>query len=176
LPNPDTIRVRNVGMAHAARDLRTPRSGGTLVAAIRMKENAMTAPYLASVISTGTNYLHRIHVGGFDMNTDEGPRLGGQGQGPAPYDYYLASLAACTAITLRMYAERKGWNLGEFRAELSFRRDDAGRVHIHRVLHSDQPLEDAQWQRLLEIADRTPVTKTMREGAVITSARGAGAQ
>jgi putative redox protein len=129
-------------------------------------------PYTATIVSTDTNFLHRIHVGRFDMVTDEPLSLGGQEQGPAPYDYYLASLAACTAITLRMYAEKKGWNLGEFRAELTFMRDDEGKVHIHRVLHSDQALDDAQWQRLIEIADKTPVTKTMCEGAVITSARG----
>ena len=127
----------------------------------------------ASIVSTGTNYLHRIRAGHFDLVTDESKALGGQGQGPAPYDYYLASLAACTAITLRMYAEKKGWNLGEFRAELSLTRDDEGKAHIHRVLHSDQPLDDAQWQRLLEIVEKTPVTKTMREGAQITSERGA---
>jgi len=72
----------------------------------------MKTPYTATVVSTGTNYLHRVRVGPFDMVTDEPQSLGGQGQGPAPYDYYLASLAACTAITLRMYAEKKGWNLG----------------------------------------------------------------
>jgi putative redox protein len=126
----------------------------------------------ASVVSTDTHYLHHIHVGHFDLDTDEHKVLGGQGAGPAPFDYYLASLAACTAITLRMYAERKGWNLGEFRAELALSFDDAGKVHVHRTLHSDQSLTDEQWTRLLEIVANTPVTKAMREGAVITSERG----
>ena len=126
----------------------------------------------ATVVSTDTHYLHRIHVNHFDLVTDEPPLLGGQGQGPAPFDYYLASLSACTAITLRMYAERKGWNLGEFRAELALRFDDDGKVHVHRTLHSDQPLSDEQWQRLLEIVTNTPVTRAMRDGAVITSERG----
>ena len=126
----------------------------------------------AAIVSAGANYRHDIHVGGFDLVADESRALGGQGAGPAPYDYYVASLSACTAITLRMYAERKGWNLGEFRAELSLARDDDGKVHIHRILHSDQPLTDEQWNRLLEIVANTPVTKTMREGAVITSERG----
>jgi len=134
----------------------------------------MKVPYTATVVSTGPNYLHRIRVGRFEMMVDEPPSRGGQGNAPEPYDYYLASLAACTAITLRMYAERKGWNLGEFQAELTFTRDEEGRVHIHRVLRSDQPLDAAQWQRLLEIADKTPVTKTMRDGAVITNSVGAG--
>jgi putative redox protein len=125
----------------------------------------------ASVVSTGANYLHRIRAGHFDLSTDEPLALGGQGAAPAPFDYYLAALAACTAITLRMYAQKKGWELGEFRAELALTLDEDGKVQIHRVLHSDQALSDEQWQRLLEIVEKTPVTRAMREGAQITSER-----
>ena len=89
----------------------------------------------------------------------------------APFDLYLASLAACTAITLRMYAEKKGWELGQFSAELSSSRDEAGKLHVHRVLSATDPLTDAQWERLLDVASRTPVTLVMREGAAITSQR-----
>ena len=131
----------------------------------------MSGQFHASVVSTGTNYLHDIRAGHFDLRTDEPRALGGQGAAPAPFDYYLAALASCTAITLRMYAEKKGWNLGEFRAELELARDDDGTVQIHRVLHSDQALSDEQWQRLLEIVEKTPVTRAMREGARITSER-----
>jgi len=126
----------------------------------------------ATVVSTATDYAHRIQAGRYELLADEPPALGGQGAGPAPFDLYLASLAACTAITLRMYAQRKGWDLGEFRAELQLSFDEEGKVHVHRVLHATQPLSDAQWQRLLEIVANTPVTKAMREGATITSARG----
>lgn len=127
---------------------------------------------LATVVSTDRNYLHRIQVGRYGIETDEPRALGGQDAAPAPFDYYLASLSACTAITLRMYAQRKGWELGEFRAELALSFDDDGKPHVHRTLHSDQPLSDEQWSRLLEIVANTPVTKAMREGAVITSERG----
>lgn len=129
---------------------------------------------IATVASTDRNYLHRIHVRRYDLETDEPRALGGQDAAPAPFDYYLASLSACTAITLRMYAQRKGWELGEFRAELALSFDDDGKPHVHRTLHSDQPLSDEQWNRLLEIVANTPVTKAMREGAVITSERGNG--
>ena len=108
----------------------------------------MNPQFRASVVSTGTNYLHRIHAGHFDLAADEPKALGGQGAAPAPFDYYLAALAACTAITLRMYAERKGWNLGEFRAELELTRDDDGKVSVHRTLHSDQPLTEEQLARM----------------------------
>ncbi|RAO78124.1 OsmC family protein [Dyella jiangningensis] len=125
----------------------------------------------ATIVSTDSNYLHHIHAGHYAMDTDEPLKLGGQGAAPAPFDYYLASLAACTAITLRMYAQRKGWDLGEFRAELEMQRDDDGKLHVHRTLHATGPLTDEQWQRLLEIVANTPVTKAMREGVDITSAR-----
>jgi len=131
----------------------------------------MSGQFHASVVSTGTNYLHDIRAGHFDLRTDEPRALGGQGAAPAPFDYYLAALASCTAITLRMYAEKKGWDLGEFRAELELARADDGTVQIHRVLHSDQALSDEQWRRLLEIVEKTPVTRAMREGAQITSER-----
>lgn len=127
----------------------------------------------ARITSTDSHYLHHIHAGRFDLDTDEPVALGGQGKGPAPFDLYLASLSACTAITLRMYAERKGWELGEFRAELQAEMDDDGHLHVNRVLHASAPLDDAQWQRLLEVVANTPVTKVMREGATITSERGA---
>ena len=133
----------------------------------------MSASKKAIVVSTDTNYLHHIEVGAYTLDTDEPAALGGQGAAPAPFQYYLAALSACTAITLRMYAQRKGWNLGQFRAELALRFDDSGKPHVHRTLHSDQALDDAQWTRLLEIVANTLVTKAMREGAVITSERGA---
>ncbi|WP_201314666.1 OsmC family protein [Dyella sp. EPa41] len=126
----------------------------------------------ATIVSTDSNYLHHIQAGHYAMNTDEPLKLGGQGAAPAPFDYYLASLAACTAITLRMYAQRKGWDLGEFRAELDMQRDDDGTLHVRRTLHASGALSDEQWQRLLEIVANTPVTKAMREGVDITSVRG----
>ena len=126
----------------------------------------------AGIRSTSTNYLHDIEAGHFSLQTDEPAVLGGQGKGPAPFDLYLASLAACTAITLRMYAQRKGWDLGEFRAELQAQMDDDGHLHVNRILHATGPLDEAQWKRLLEVVANTPVTKVMREGATITSERG----
>jgi putative redox protein len=143
----------------------------------------MTRPYrqqeipmaYARIVSTADNYLHHISNGSFDVDADEPASLGGQGKGFAPFDLYLASLAACTAITLRMYAQRKGWELGEFHAELRSERDADGRFHVHRVLHATAELSDAQWQRLLEVVEKTPVTLVMREGARISSERGAAA-
>lgn len=124
-----------------------------------------------SIQSSGTNYAHRISNGKHSLVADEPASLGGQDAGLAPFDLYLASLAACTAITLRMYAEKKGWDLGEFTAQLSSSRDEAGKLQVHRVLAASGPLSDEQWDRLLDVVSRTPVTLVMREGATITSER-----
>lgn len=130
----------------------------------------------AVITSTPIHYAHSVTVNGHALVVDEPDKLGGKNAGPAPFDLYLASLAACTAITLRMYAERKGWELGEFRAVLRLHFGEDGRPQVHRSLHADGPLDDAQWARLLEVVANTPVTKAMRDGATITSSRGDAAK
>lgn len=124
-----------------------------------------------TIESTDTDYAHAISNGKHQLIADEPPSLGGQGAGMAPFDLYLASLASCTAITLRMYAQKKGWDLGKFSAELTSSRDEAGKLQVHRLLSATGPLSDAQWERLLDVVQRTPVTLVMREGATITSER-----
>ncbi|KPN16840.1 osmotically inducible protein C [Xanthomonas sp. Mitacek01] len=124
------------------------------------------------IVSEGVDHAHRISSGRHTLSADEPATLGGQDAGMAPFDLYLASLAACTAITLRMYAAKKGWDLGQFSADLASSRDADGRLQVHRTLHATGPLDDAQWARLLDVVERTPVTLVMREGATITSARG----
>lgn len=126
----------------------------------------------AHITSTEAHYRHDIRVGHHALVADEPPALGGQGAGPGPFDLWLAGLAACTAITLRMYAERKGWELGRFRVDLTLSLDDDGGAHVERVLHSDAGLSDEQWTRLVEIAANTPVTRVVRQGAEVTTTHG----
>lgn len=127
----------------------------------------------ATIVSTGADFCHRIEVGTHLLTADEPHALGGQDAGPAPFDLYLASLASCTAITLRMYAQKKGWELGDLRARLTLSRDADNRLHVYRELWVTGALDDGQWQRLLDIAAKTPVTQAMRDGAIITTTRGA---
>jgi putative redox protein len=68
-----------------------------------------------------------------------------------------------------MYAERKGWELGEIQVGLHFYRDDAGKEYIDRTLTCSGDLSDEQRQRLLEIAAKTPVTNTVRQGTPIAT-------
>lgn len=125
----------------------------------------------ATVVGTDTNYRHDIQAGTHVLVADEPVDAGGADAGPAPYELLLASLGACTAITLRMYAERKQWSLGKLRVELQLLKNKEGQTRIERQLSTDAALDEAQWQRLLEVAEKTPVTLTLKSGATIATQR-----
>ncbi|KTE24666.1 MULTISPECIES: OsmC family protein [unclassified Sphingopyxis] len=109
-------------------------------------------------------YRTQISVGGRDIVADEPPALGGQGAGFAPYDLLLASLGACTAITLRMYADRKGWPMESL--EVALRLHGVEEKRIDRTL-TIAGLDDEQRARMADIAERTPVTLTLKNGLPI---------
>lgn len=116
-----------------------------------------------------THYGVRIEAGGHHLAADELLSNGGANTAPAPYDLLLASLAGCTAITLRMYADRKGWDAAVIGVDLHYRRQgDVER--IHRTLRLEGVLDDAQRARLADIAERTPVTLTLKRGLDIVTA------
>lgn len=115
-----------------------------------------------------TDWATTVVTGRHSLLLDEPPALGGQDAGPAPYDVLLASLGACTAITLRMYAGRKGWPLTAAEVDLKHYKDGE-RSKIERVLHLTGDLDDAQRARLADIAERTPVTLTLKAGADIAT-------
>lgn len=109
-------------------------------------------------------YRTEINVGGHALVGDEGPGLGGQNLGPAPYDFLLAGLGACTAITLRMYADRKEWPLESVDVGLRLLSKDG--LRVDRVL-TIVGLDEEQKARLADIAERTPVTLTLKAGLPI---------
>ena len=113
------------------------------------------------------HYATSIDAGGHKIIADEPPSNGGAGAGPAPYDLLLASLSACTAITLKMYADRKRWPLARATVELHFTRDAEKNEKIDRVLHLEGDLSEEQRARFADIAERTPVTLTLKRGLPI---------
>ncbi|MEX1081756.1 MAG: OsmC family protein [Halofilum sp. (in: g-proteobacteria)] len=118
----------------------------------------------------------QIDAAGHDLVADEPEDAGGEGAGPAPHDYLLASLGACTAMTLRMYARHKGWDLRRVcvrvrRGEPSQREDDGARVeHLQRDIELEGDLDASQRARLVEIAERCPVHRTLTAEIEIATA------
>ncbi|RZT10633.1 putative redox protein [Duganella sp. CF402] len=110
------------------------------------------------------SYTTRIKVNGHALVGDEPARNGGQDAGPAPYDYLLAGLGACTAITLRMYADRKQWPVDGVDIALHLTHGDDGAMLIRRTLAISGALDAAQKARMAEIAEKTPVTLTLKAG------------
>ncbi|MGA3147515.1 MAG: OsmC family protein [Acidimicrobiales bacterium] len=121
-------------------------------------------------VTSSEDYRGEIRAGRHRFVADEGPEVGGDDEGPSPYQLLLAALVQCTAATLRMYANRKGWVVGEVavRAQLLRTGDGATKVErIERTVTLSGNLTDEQRRRLAEIADRTPVTRTLRAGLTI---------
>ncbi len=113
-----------------------------------------------------------VHAGGHRLLADEPREQGGSDAGPSPYDYLLAGLGACTSMTLRMYADHKDLPLRRVSVHLRHERVHAedcetceheeGRLElIHRRISLQGDLTEAQRERLLEIADRCPVHRTL---------------
>ena len=118
-----------------------------------------------------TNYETAIVTGHHALTADEGPGLGGKDAGPAPYDLLTSALAACTAITLRMDAERKQWPVTAVHADVHYVRE-GDRQHIDRVLTIEGAVDGEQRKRMADIAERTPVTLTLKGGLEIRTRLG----
>ncbi len=109
-------------------------------------------------------YATQVVSGHHRLTADEPVAMGGSDTGPSPYELLLASLGACTSITLRMYAGRKEWELGKITVGLRFTRDEQTGERIDRRLSFSKALSAEQKARLAEIAGKTPVTKTLLHG------------
>ena len=116
--------------------------------------------------SRGEKWAQDIRLGKHAVVADEPVPHGGQDAGPAPYALVLAGLAACTAMTLEMYADRKGWKLGEVKVDLRMFRD-GDEERIERKISVAETLDEEQRARLADIASKTPVTKTLKRAYVI---------
>ena len=120
-----------------------------------------TAPGAVRVESTGDGKFQQVvHAGGATFFADEPKAVGGDATGPTPYDLLLAGLGACTSMTMRMYADRKGWPLHEAAVELTHAKVDGVDV-IARQVHLTGPLDADQRARVLAIADKCPVHRTL---------------
>jgi putative redox protein len=140
--------------------------------AIRMTE---TRPGVIIVAESGSGpYSQLVHAGRHILSADESEASGGDDVGPSPYEYLLAGLGACTAMTLRFYVDRHNWGLRQTTVELWHEKrptpDGKSMIdHFHRAIHLDGDLTEEQRLRLLDIAERCPVSQTLRRSSAIDS-------
>lgn len=126
-----------------------------------------------------TDVMVRHH----SLTADEPTSIGGNDYGPSPYELLSASLGACTAMTIQMYARRKKWDVQEVVVHLHHRKDYAQDMtntdeknskidHFDRIVELKGDLDDAQRTRLLEIANKCPVHKTLHSDVEVSTRLG----
>jgi putative redox protein len=137
------------------------------------KENAMSGRRVRVAENGNGRFGQTVEAGRHRLAADEPETAGGLDGGPDPFAYVMAGLGACTTMTLRLYADRKGWPVGRLAVDVSHRRsvDAEGREAdvIERILTVDGDLPPEHLDRLREIADRCPVGRMLARGATITT-------
>ncbi len=143
------------------------------------KASAMPPDGVVIVEDAGwSGFAEIVRAGRHVMAADEPVSVGGADTGPGPYEYLLAALGTCTAMTLRMYARQKNWPLTKVTVRLAhdkiYAADCAtcetkeGKIdRLEREITLEGPLDEAQRQRLREIADRCPVHRTLTSEILI---------
>jgi putative redox protein len=191
-------RDQTVGIDNATRIFlaaRHPKSFVSLDDADHLLTRREDADYVARVICAwATRYLARpavdsadepaciiaeatgdglfqveIQAGAFRFLADEPSAVGGQDSGPSPYDLVSAGLAACTTMTMRLYANRKGWPLEGVRTCVGHSKPPGATPAdlFSRTIWLEGPLDGEQRQRLLEIANKCPVDLTLERGSKV---------
>ncbi|HXQ09442.1 MAG TPA: OsmC family protein [Caulobacteraceae bacterium] len=112
-------------------------------------------------------YRVDLRAGDHALVSDEAAEHGGRDAGPPPFDLVLAGLASCTLITLRMYAERKGWTKIDLAGKFFHHVEDGRHLIDRRIQVSGVPDEGVE--RMRDIIERTPVTLALKTGLAITT-------
>jgi putative redox protein len=119
------------------------------------------------------HFGQQIVSGHHRTTSDEPAARGGSDTGPSPVELLLGSLGACTSITLRMYAGRKGWELGKITVGLRYTpASEDQKAHVDRRLSFSKPVSEEQSAKLLEIAGKTPITRVLLAGMAIDTSIG----
>lgn len=128
---------------------------------------------------------NNVLAGRHPVPADEPSSAGGQDAGPSPYQFLAAALGTCTNMTLRMYAAQKGWPLQRITTRVRYDKIHAedcaecetkeGKIdHLRREIALTGPLDETQRARLMEIADRCPVHRTLTSEIRIVTVAAAG--
>ncbi len=174
---------------HLLSNLADSRYAGAVIAAWARRYLTAPSPADATPRAADNRITARTSSGGFltevmvnrhSLVADEPVAVGGTDQGPSPFDLLVAALGACTAMTLRMYADRKAWPLEAATVRLKHAKIHAADCEtcetregmldrIEREIEIEGPLDPDQKQRLLQIADRCPVHRTLTSEVQITT-------
>jgi putative redox protein len=112
-------------------------------------------------------FKHTVSVRTHEVTVDEAEDDGGTDSGPNPQEMLAASLASCTAITIEMYAKRKGWDIGDVRVDVDYEPAQRGSPTKFKMkMHLPKELPEEQRERLTQIAAKCPVHRTL-EGEVM---------
>ena len=133
----------------------------------------------ASVSSSDGQYAQDVRARIHEWSAGEPVELGGTDNGPTPYELLLSALGACTAITLEMYAARKGWPLAKVHVTLEHSKEKREGENegqpvdmIDRIVKLEGNLDDEQRARLIEIAEKCPVHRTLTNQLSISTLLG----
>jgi len=149
--------------------------------AMPQEETIKTTHQVAASLDNDDGFTTHLKLGNHYLKADEPIRVGGKDYGPTPYELLAGSLSACTAMTIQMYAKRKKWVIDNVQVHTSYSKDHATDCEdcennegakidtFTREIRFDGELDEKQLKRLLQIADKCPVHKTLHsETQVIT--------
>ncbi len=125
-----------------------------------------------TVSQTGEHYLSRLSNGRHHSLADEPLSEGGTDEAFSPDEWLLGALGSCTAITLRMYIDRKGWNIPELKVKLNMRRETVSgetNTYFEREIRVPEDTPTDQVERLLQIANACPLHKTLSGTNIIST-------
>jgi putative redox protein len=121
----------------------------------------------ATARRNGGEFKHDVEIGEHHLTADEPEDHGGSDEGPSPQELLAASLASCTAVTIEMYAQRKGWEIGELEVDVNYEPAQKGSpTKFTMAVRLPKELPQEQSEKLMQIAAKCPVHRTL-EGEVM---------
>jgi uncharacterized OsmC-like protein len=150
----------------------------TAITSTAKDDHEVPGPRTITVYGSADGFAQEIAIERHRLAADEPVSVGGTDTGPNPYDLLLAALGSCTSMTVAMYARRKGWPLESVTVRLSHSKVHAADCaesetkvgmldHVHRDVEFSGPLSEEQRTRLLDIASKCPVHRTLESEIVI---------